>query len=144
MGGGNYTSVYMIGSSKGGTAAIYYGLEFNATAVYAGACQYYIGDYLSRKEFAPIVEGMMGILPNQNVLSELNAIMPNQLKCHSGASTIIHLLYSKDEHTYQEHTLGLLTDLQKYDIPYTERIEHFTEHGDVGKFFSEHLKKVFK
>lgn len=39
--------VVTIGSSKGGTCAILYGLMTNAEYIIAGACQYRIGSYLN-------------------------------------------------------------------------------------------------
>lgn len=131
----------MAGSSKGGTAAIYYGLQCNANVVYSGACQYYIGDYLNRPQFAPIVKGMTGKEPSDEVISNLNKIMPEHLRKHEGATTIIYLLYSKGEHTYQEHIVDLINDLKKYSIPYVEIIEEFSDHNQVGRFFSPFLKQ---
>lgn len=46
-----YKEVITLGSSKGGTAAIYYGLKNNANLIYAGACQYRVGDYLGRYHY---------------------------------------------------------------------------------------------
>ena len=130
-----------MGSSKGGTAAIYYGLQCDAKAVYAGACQYYIGDYLSRPQFAPIVEGMAGREPTEEVIASLNDIMPRQLKDHAGSKTVIHLLFSKGEHTYKEHTVGLIKDLKYNNIPFREIERSFPNHDDVGKFFSPYIQK---
>ena len=137
---GGYKFVYTMGSSKGGTAAIYFGLECNVTAVYSGACQYYIGNYLNKPQFAQIFKGMTGKEQTENAVGELNNIMPKQLESHAGSKTVIHLLYSKEEHTYQEHTIGLINDLKKFNIPFIEIIESFPNHDDVGKFFSPYLK----
>lgn len=138
---GGYKSIYTMGSSKGGTAAIYFGLQCNAKGVYSGACQYYIGDYLNRPQFAPIVVGMTGEEPTKDVIDSLNDIMPKQLRDHARTKTIIHLLYSKDEHTYKEHTVGLLKDLRNNKIPFCEIVESFPNHDDVGKFFTPYIQK---
>lgn len=137
---GEYKNVYTMGSSKGGTAAIYYGLECNATAVYSGACQYYIGNYLNKPQFAQIFKGMTGREQTEDVVDELNSIMPKQLERHAGCKTVIHLLYSKEENTYRKHTIGLISDLKRFNIPFVERVEEFPNHDDVGKFFSPYLK----
>ena len=50
--GRKYKDVITLGSSKGGTAAIYYGLKNNVNLIYAGACQYRVGDYLGRYHYA--------------------------------------------------------------------------------------------
>lgn len=55
-----YKRTYYAGSSKGGTAAIYYGVKNNATAVFSGACQYNLGTYLSIDKHRDIFQSMMG------------------------------------------------------------------------------------
>ena len=135
-----YKFVYTMGSSKGGTAAIYFGLQCNVTAVYAGACQYYIGSYLNRPQYMPIVVGMTGREPSEDVIAELDKIVPKQLEVHAGSQTIVHLLYSKEEHTYKEHIADLINDLKNNNIPYTEKVEQFPNHDDVGDFFSPFVR----
>lgn len=141
IGRGNYSCVYTLGSSKGGTAAIYYGLQFNVTAIYSGACQYYIGDYLSRLEYEPIVKGMTGTSISSSVIRALNEYMPDQLRKYANSNTIVHLLYSKDEHTYEEHIVDLIKDLKNNNITFTEKIENFPEHSQVGAYFSKWIKQ---
>ncbi len=136
-----YTSIVCAGSSKGGTAAIFYGLQCNASDIYAGACQYYIGDYLCTPDFTPIVLGMTGCNPTPTIKKELNEIMPRLLVKYAGSKSIIHLLYSKDEHTYVEHIKDLISDLIKNNITITEQVEQFANHNDVGKYFSTYLRK---
>lgn len=41
-----YDYIATFGSSKGGSSAIYFGLKYHADEIYAGACQYQVGDYL--------------------------------------------------------------------------------------------------
>ena len=45
------------GTSKGGTAAIYFGLKLHADHIFSGACQYYIGTYLDREEHKECKQG---------------------------------------------------------------------------------------
>ena len=139
--GGGYKHLITVGSSKGGTCAIFYGLLFGAEHIYAAACQYYVGNYLSTKE--EILRGMMGEV-SENAVNQLNRIMPEQLALYKGASTIVHLLYSPYENTYDAHIVYLIADLKKYSIPYEEVIEDFKDHNDVGKPFSVFLQKEFK
>ena len=55
-----YKHVYTAGTSKGGTAAIYYGLIYNVDAIFSGACQYFIGRYLNIPAHIKVLERMMG------------------------------------------------------------------------------------
>ena len=138
---GKYQQIITLGSSKGGTCAIYYGLMFNAKHIYSGACQYYVGNYLSDR--TAILKAMMGDATKESIV-KLNKMMPDQLKRYQGSSSLIHLLYSKNENTYSQHIVFLLEDLKKYHIPYEEIIEEFDNHDEVGKPFSNYLQKEFK
>lgn len=136
-----YDELITMGSSKGGTCAIYYGLHFNASHIYAGACQYYVGNYLNNNTNLPIMKAMLGDDFTQEDVAKLNAMMETQLSSHKGSRSMIHLLYSKNEHTYNEHVVFLLNDLKNYMIPYMEKVEDFSNHSDVGKFFSLFVKE---
>lgn len=136
-----YKNIITIGSSKGGTCAIYYGLMFDAQHIFAGACQYYVGNYLS--DYPDILKAMMGET-TEEAISKLNSIMPSHLKQHKGSTSFIHLLYSPNENTYEKHIVHLLADLKKYEIPVEEIIEDFQNHNDVGKPFSQMLINYFK
>lgn len=60
IGGGKYNYIITLGSSKGGTCAIYYGLEVGANDIYAGSCQYHIGSYVDSPEHQRVFKSMMG------------------------------------------------------------------------------------
>ena len=63
-----------------------------------------------------------------------------QIRDHQNANTLIHLLFSKQEHTYAEHIMYLLDDLDKWNISYTTQIEQFGNHNDVGNYFIPFIK----
>ena len=137
---GHYNNVLTMGTSKGGTCAIYYGLMFQAKDIYAGACQYYVGNYLNTPSHMPIMEAMMGRTVTYQDVELLNRKMPEQLKTYKESSSIVHLLYSKRENTYQEHILPLIRDLKDNHIAYREIVEDFENHNDVGKFFIPYIQ----
>ena len=137
----NLKELFTMGTSKGGTCAIYYGLEFHASHVFSGACQYLISNYLNTDLLKPVLEGMLGKDYSQKDYDNLNDVVRQQIEKHKGTETIIHLLYSEKEHTYPEHIQYLLADLNKWSIPYTTQIEEFDNHSDVGQYFIPYIKK---
>ncbi len=137
---GGCKDLFTMGTSKGGTCAIIFGLELNASHVFAGSCQYLIADYLNTENRKPILEGMLGRGYSQTEFDNLNNAVRKQIESHQNAKTTIHLLYSKQEHTYLEHIKYLLADLEKWGIPYTAQIENFKDHSDVGKYFIPYIK----
>lgn len=138
-----YDNIYTIWSSKGGTDAIYYGLKFNVTAVYSGSCQYYVGDYLNHPWHNHHLSCMVGKRKKQDVIFELNSMMPEIIKQSRGTKTNINLLYYPEEHTYPEHIVHLIKELDDNMILHNDYIEHFQIRSDIAVFFPEFLRKVF-
>lgn len=135
-----------MGSSKGGTCAIYYGLKTGATDIYAAACQYHIGEYLNTDIHQRIFKEMMGSGAGEKEQAVLDSEMPNLLREKKGCTSNIHLLYSKDEHTYDEHIKDMIIDMNKHGIKHIDTIKSFSDHAEVGRFFSpwiqEELTKI--
>lgn len=141
LGEGSIKEVFTMGTSKGGTCAIYYGLQFHATHVFSGACQYLIANYLNTKEHKPILVGMLGNDYTQSSFDNLNDVVRKQIEKYQGTDTLIHLLYSEKEHTFAEHIVFLLDDLKRCNISYSAKIEQFENHGDVGQYFIPYIQK---
>lgn len=140
---GNYTSVVTVGSSKGGTAALYYGLKINADQILAGACQYYVGDYLSRHQYREHPEqwqAVVGGKPTQEWIDILDRKMPDMIENRRGSKTHVFLLYSTEEHTYSEHVKPLIEQLDVCGIAHEDQMEQFPEHSMIGGYFREAIK----
>lgn len=135
-----YKHIYMAGSSKGGTAAIYYGVEYNADAILSGACQWNLGSYLHRPDHEKIFLSMMGQNASDKECRELNDVMPNQIKRHNSYKGIIHLIYSKKDLTYERQIVDLIKDLKANNLRFIEKEEFFEKHDDVGYPFLAYLR----
>lgn len=138
---GMYNKVITLGSSKGGTCAIYYGLTAGADEVYAAACQYHVGQYVNSEEHQKVFISMMGENAGVKEQELLDHIMPELLKNKAKCKTLIHLMYSKDEHTYSDHIADLVHDLDENGIKHIDSVKSFNEHGEVGKFFIPWIKQ---
>ena len=125
------------GSSKGGTAAIYFGLLFGADYVIAGAPQYYLGDYLTSEEaHVPIFEAMAGSVDPISI-EKYNNILPKSIvsACHSAKKPRFLIHYSPEEHTYPSHIFHMLNDLQQYEFVVEHDVQHYEKHSDVALYF---------
>lgn len=137
--GGGYKRVFMAGSSKGGTCAIYFGLKFRAAKIIAGACQYNLGTYLHRPDHEKIFISMMGKNAGEDEAYKLNQVLPSCLEAHKGCNSEVHILYSKLELTYQRQIVDLLCKLKECNIKTIEIERPFEKHEDVGKYFLPYL-----
>lgn len=142
--GGRYKSLITLGSSKGGTCAIYYGLLYNANHIFSGANQYYVGKYLNTEAHSPIFKAMMGNDAGERETTILDTIMPNVIREHAGSCSVVHLLYSKQEHTYDNDIKYMLDAFKENKITYTERVESFEDHNEVGKYFAKYIRGCLK
>lgn len=139
-----YSKVITLGSSKGGTSAIYYGLEFGADYIMAGACQYNLGSYLHREDHEDIFIGMMGEKADHKEADFLNSIMPCQLEKFKHNHTFIYNIYSENELTYQRQILDLNKKLSEVSLPHKKVVLDFDNHDDVGKHFLKYIQEELK
>lgn len=139
----HYHNIYTAGTSKGGSAAIIYGLKYNVDAVFAGACQFYIGNWLSPSVHRTILDKMRGPISVKSFVTLMNEYMKTCIKENRNKDTIVHLLYSKKEHTYQQHIIDLIHELKNNNINVIEIECFFEEHNDVGYSFVPYVNDWF-
>lgn len=134
--------VVMVGSSKGGSAALFYSIKMEAEACIIGAPQYFIGDYLSIDKHLPILEGIMGNTLSESV-DRLNRVMSDCVRDASLQKPTVYIHYSPKEHTYPEHIVDMIGELESCGYTVVEDSEYeYTEHGDVAKYFPKYLLSV--
>ena len=130
------------GSSKGGWAALDFGIGDPDGAVVVGAPQYRLGDYLKRESSLP--EGNRDLLPyicgeREALVEELNNRVETKLLSGSSNQPVF-LCYSRREHTYDEHIEFLRRDLRKAGRLVYEKECDFEDHGQIGRYFAPFLK----
>lgn len=55
-----------------------------------------------------------------------------------------YIVYSKKEHTYDEHIIELLADLRNRNIEVVEKECYFEDHNDVGYSFVPYVVEWFE
>ena len=106
-------NITVTGFSKGGTAALYYGLKLNISNIVITVPQIYIGDYLENNWKGP-AKHMMGIDYPRTKIHYLNNLIPNLLKNDNNLKRNIYLLTSEADEQYYSHISPVLLDLSKY------------------------------
>lgn len=137
----NVTSknTYSMGTSKGGSAALYYGLKYNFGKIYSGAPQYFITDEVrdigeNNKHFYNIYQTMINgsdSLANHNKFNGLlkEAINDNDIE----PEILLHV--GNGDYHYKKHLIPLMKALEKKGIKYNLDIKEYSNHGDVGIYF---------
>ncbi len=137
------TKVICLGSSKGGSSALMYGILNEADTVVIGSPQYYVGDYLDETEYrAQIMERITGKVRSE-AQNELNQLLPDLINSkRTGHKPDVYLHYSVKEPAYAHHVANLIPDLRKNGFHVFEDVHEYLEHADVAKEFPKFLQRT--
>ena len=135
-----YRKIYYVGSSKGGFAALNFGLKYDNSIIIIGAPQFYLGKYLSDSPNVLTYRSMK--LDKENVDYLDNKII-NEL-ANKKKNIKVYLHYSKKEHTYDDHVKFLIKELKKNHIFLEEDVANYKEHGNVSLYFPKFLIDVLR
>ena len=141
-----YRQVITLGSSKGATAAIYYGLKNNVDLVFAGACKYLVGNQVGRFLYSRRPERwqrMIGGEPTQEWIDILNRKMEDMIEAHRNSRTVVRMIYSTEEHTYPDDIVHILKKFDECGIRHEDCIEKFTNHNENGKYVKREILAYF-
>lgn len=136
-----YSKTVFCGSSKGGSAALIFGLKYRCDYIISGACQYHIGKYIS--SYPDILEGMVGKKTDSKTIKWLDTLIHHNLEANSNndKKPVVTLIYSKKEieQTYQSELIDLISDLEKYGYTWNDEERDFESHGMIGVHFIDYM-----
>ncbi|MGJ8730403.1 Two component regulator three Y domain-containing protein [Listeria aquatica] len=140
----NYQQIICVGTSKGGYAAMYFGLKIGANAIISGAPQYFLGNYLTDiPEKKETFEGMVGKGTTYSV-SDLNRLLKDKIYEKKGCQTQFYVHFSTKEHTYKEHIADLIKDLKAGGYPLILDEHEYLRHQEVATYFPPFLQRSLK
>lgn len=113
--------------------------------IYAGACQYKVGNYIgifhSADDYYP---KLLGSIPTEAGIALLNNKFEAIFESKKDCQTVVFLLYSTEEHTYVDDIVPLIQKLKEHNITYKEQIEKFPNHSMIGLYMSNFCKTNFR
>lgn len=129
--------IILAGSSKGGFAALYFGLKYSYGHVISGGPQIFLAKYLvDRLSAASGVASYIAGGIDEESKNYLNSLMINLPKTNP-PNIYIHV--GKGDHHYQDHVQPFLEHLDRLHIDYDLDVGDYTEHGDLGKYFPAYM-----
>ena len=132
-----------VGSSKGGTAALLFGLKLGFDELIIGTCQYSIGSFMQERkpEFLALLTSKEQ--SSAEDIAVLDSIMPQAIMdCRK--KPLIYLHYSNNEYTYEEHIVPMLRDLHANDFRVIEDVESYPKHTDVPAHYVPYLQRTLQ
>lgn len=140
----NIKKSIFIGSSKGGYASLYFGLQEKDSIIIAGAPQYYLAKYLSGTEnyIENCLKYIIGDELKQESLNYLDSLLPTIVKNNTSNNCKVYLHYSDQENTYKRHIKFLIKDLSIYKYKYELDVKKYENHSDVSLYFPDYIKST--
>jgi teichoic acid transport system permease protein len=128
-------NVTTCGSSKGGWAALYFGIKYKYGHVVSGAPQTLLGSYLNNhKQFLKHIAG--GI--SSEDIEYLNRLL-YELRLTNKTKLNIHV--SKKDSHYINHIVPFINHLRNNNIDFVLDIDNYNGHSETGIHFGKYLTK---
>lgn len=131
-----FKNIISAGSSKGGSAALYYGLKYNFGEIIAGSPQYKIGTYLcdlSIKDYANEIFGSYTISNRVKYDNLINLIIKkNQY-------TNINILTGLGDQQYKRVFKEFEDEAEILKLKLNEKLIDISSHDEISKKFPEYL-----
>lgn len=138
----NYISnSIFVGTSKGGTAALYFGMQRDTTII-IGAPAYKLGNYMNIEDNQHMFKFIMKEINNENI-KYLNELVLSEIVNNKGRSEV-YIQYSKKEIFYEDHIKYLIKDLENNNIKYHINEKDYVNHSDISLYFPKYLIETLK
>lgn len=134
--------VTLTGFSKGGTAALYYGIKYNYTNIVSTVPQFKIGSYL-KNHWPHVLPAMLD--SSQGSVDHLDSILGNVLNSDSLRTKNIYLFTSPSDEQYKTEILPNLYLFKKYtNFNYIETASPLvTQHNEVTRYNVPLILSIF-
>lgn len=137
------SKILYCGSSKGGYAALNFGLQHENAIIISGGPQYHLYKYLKAGNEAAL-KHIMGEYSDEKALAIDNHLKNVIEKDDYSASQVVYLHFSDQEHTYSEHISDLITELEKKDFQLNKDVAKYTNHSEISLYFPDFLVSTIK
>lgn len=134
--------IITLGSSKGGTAALYFGLKYKLGAIFAGAFQTRISDYISstRSDSSDFLFNKHDVEMHDSQFNQMNQVILNLL--NTPVLSNLYLISSKNDWQYKNHIKPFMEQLNDLNIAYDFHLsEEMKNHNEISIYFPIYFRK---
>ena len=129
-----FKDVISVGTSKGGSAALYYGMKYNYGNVIIGAPQYKIGTYLSDLSIKTYGKDIFGEI---NIANRIK--YDNLIRLVSNNKTKVSILTSEGDNQYKRVLKEYSNVAEELGLSVKFDMCTIKEHNEIAKVFPEYL-----
>lgn len=134
-------NIIVTGSSKGGSAALYYSLKYQFGKAVIGSPQTYIANYLKRRATSDSMNFRFQRLLGED--KKYGMDFWNQLIFHQVSLKKqypeLYFHVGKGDFHYPEHVQPLLQHLDRKGVEYELDLADYAKHSDTGLYFTPYL-----
>ncbi|MFB3164812.1 hypothetical protein ABLO26_25975 [Neobacillus sp. 179-J 1A1 HS] len=133
------SNVITIGSSKGGTAALYFGMKYSLGHVIAGGMQTKVGDYLWLNKYTR--DTVLKLITGDNEENDrrfLNRFY-DKIFFNPRKNTEYNIHGGSGDHHFINYGKPFIENLKKCRIPYNLDIQEYSDHGLIGTYYTPFL-----
>lgn len=137
----NPKNIITCGSSKGGTAAIYFAMKYTLGSAVVGGFQFEVGSYLKNVTFYARERVLKLITGGVNDSHEayLNSFYYNFFKSVKYNNTNLYIHGGSGDPHYLNHVKPFLRLMDEREVPYQLDIKPYDSHTYIGEFYSDYL-----
>jgi hypothetical protein len=134
-------NIITVGSSKGGFAALYFGIKYNYGYIISGGPQTKLGDFLiDHLKNYEVTKYIAGDCSGEDKLY-LNNIMYNIINDMVIQPNIfIHV--GKGDYSYKNQVIPLINAFNDKKIKYSLDLQNYLRHDDLRQYFPPYIAKV--
>jgi hypothetical protein len=111
--GVNRDEVTLLGTSKGGAAALYYGLKYDYKNIVSSTPQYFLGSY--SKGHGQLGDAVLGEGQSDENVAVMDSVMKDLIEKEVDFKRNIYLISSPNDYQYDEHVKHYLPGLRAYE-----------------------------
>ena len=130
-----FKNIISVGSSKGGSAALYYGMKYNFGNIIIGAPQYKIGTYLCDLSIKTYAEEIFG---DRSIANRIK--YDNLIRLISNNKSKIYLLTSDGDNQYDRVLKSFEYVSEELNLDLTIDKCEIAHHNDIAKEFPNYLE----
>ena len=133
-----------VGSSKGGSCAVNFGIAYPNSSMIVAAPMYHTGTWmLETKKFNPALADVLGEPVTPEKIAMLDRRLPDKVRADPYGKTqraFIHC--SLRDKTYQKHVIDMMADMKRAGLTVEFDQGDYEGHENLKWYFPDYLKKT--
>ncbi len=132
-----------VGSSKGGAAAVNFGISYPGAVMIVAAPMYHLGTYMyETKKFNKALEDAVGAPVTPEKIDVLNDRVPAKVRSDTfGNTQKAYIHCSVNDKTYTKHVMDMMADMEKAGIQIVLDKDDYEGHENLKYYFPAFLKQ---